>query len=246
MTHLSVNLNKVCLLRNSREGNSPSPLRAARTCIAAGAAGLTLHPRSDARHATLDDVVSFSRLPEVQEGSIELNVEGDLRPELLRLVKETGAQQFTAVPVMPGERTSSRGWRAYDDHEALAAAVAFLKGSRARVSVFCDADRASVDFAARSGAQAVEFYTGDYARLYGSPEMEQILDDLTTAAAHARKLGLRVHAGHDLDTQNLPTLISRLKPDEVSIGHAIMADTLEWGLAETVRRYLAAIQDGLD
>lgn len=245
MTRLSVNLNKVCLLRNSRGSGLPDPLVAARTCIAAGAQGLTLHPRSDARHATLDDVIAFARLPEVEDGRIELNVEGDLRPELIRLVAEIGAQQFTAVPVMPGEVTSTRGWRAYDDHAALKAACDALKGTRARVSVFCDADLRSVEFAARAGAAAVEFYTGDYAKAYGSPEMERLLDGLDAAARYARTLGLNVHGGHDLDTVNLPAIIRRLKPEEVSIGHAILADSLDVGLGETVKRYLLAIQDGL-
>lgn len=243
MTRLSVNLNKVCLLRNSRGGNSPDPLDAARACIAAGAQGLTLHPRADARHATLEDVIAFAALPEVASGAVELNVEGDLRPELMRCAYEVGAHQFTVVPVMPGEVTSSRGWRAYDDHDGLAAAVRFFNG-KLRVSVFCDATETSVAYAARAGADAVEFYTGAFAHAFGTPSGDALLEELGRAADYARSLGLRVHAGHDLDTVNLPACLARLKPDEVSIGHAIIADTLVHGLGPTVTRYLEVMAGG--
>lgn len=243
-TLLSVNLNKVCLLRNSRGAGQPDPLDAARVVIEAGAGGLTLHPRADARHATLDDVIAFSRLPEVADGRIELNVEGDLRDEVIRTAQEVRASQFTAVPVIPGEVTSSRGWRAYDDHGALKACVDQLQ-PHTRVSVFCDLDQRSVDYAARAGAAAVEFYTGDYARAFGTLDMERLLDQLADCAGHARSLGLRVNAGHDLDTRTLPALIRRIAPDEVSIGHAITSDALRHGLGPTVRRYLEAIVEGL-
>lgn len=238
MTRLSVNLNKVCLVRNSRGGNHPDPLAIARICLDAGAAGLTLHPRADARHARLDDVIAFMTLPEVASGAAELNVEGDLRPELMRCALEAGAHQFTVVPVTPGEVTSSRGWRAYDDHEALAAAVRFFNGQM-RVSVFCDATKTSVAYAARAGADAVEFYTGAFAQAYGTPDGEALLEDLGVAADYARELGLRIHAGHDLDTVNLPACLARLRPDEVSIGHAIMAEALVDGFEAVVKRYLA-------
>lgn len=242
-TLLSVNLNKVCLLRNSRGGAAPDPLAAARICIAAGAGGLTLHPRADARHATLDDVVAFAALPEVRDGGIELNVEGDLRPELMRTAKGAGAHQFTVVPVMPGEVTSSRGWRVYDDHAALEAAVGFFAGGP-RVSVFCDATEASVRLAAAAGAHAAEFYTGDYARAFGTPEGGRELERLVAAAGLARSLGLRVNGGHDLTTENLPAFIGAVRPDEVSIGHQIVADALVAGLEATVRAYRAAIDKG--
>lgn len=239
-TLLSVNLNKVCLLRNSRGGGVPDPVEAARICIEAGAGGLTLHPRSDARHATLDDVIAFAALAEVRDGRIELNIEGDLRPELIRTAQQVGASQFTAVPVMPGEVTSSRGWRAYDDHDGLAAAVRALGGSP-RVSVFCDATEASVRLAHAAGAHAVEFYTGHYAHAFGGPDQARHLDDLIAAAAVARGLGMRVNGGHDLTTANLPAFIAAVRPDEVSIGHQIIADALIHGLAATVRAYLDAI-----
>lgn len=238
MSRLSINLNKVCLMRNSRGGNHPDPLEIARLCLAAGAQGLTLHPRADGRHARLEDVIAFAALPEIACGQAELNVEGDLRPELMRCALETGAQQFTVVPVVPGEITSSRGWRAYDDHDALAAAVRFFK-HRVRVSVFCDATRTSINYAARAGADAVELYTGTFAQAYASSEGAIRLDELAETADYARQLGLRVHAGHDLNTSNLPICLARLRPDEVSIGHAILAEALIDGIEAVVKRYLS-------
>jgi pyridoxine 5-phosphate synthase len=240
MTRLSVNLNKVCLLRNSRVGSDPDPVAAAHMVIAAGCHGLTLHPRADARHATLDDVLAFGALEPVASGRIELNVEGDLRPELMRTAVAAGAHQFTVVPVIPGERTSSRGWRAYDDSKDLEAAVRFFAG-RLRVSVFVDPTEASVRLAAAGGADAVEFYTGLYAAASHPAEAERHLADLVRATQVARELGLRVHAGHDLTVANLGPVIAGVAPEEVSIGHAIVGDALEIGLAGATRRFLDAI-----
>src|SRR4051812_21107831 len=127
-TALSVNLNKVALLRNSRGGSRPDPLHMARLSIEAGAEGVTLHPREDARHARLEDVLAFAKLDAIRTGRVELNVEGDLRPDLMRVAIEARAHQFTIVPVMPGEITSTRGWRADDDQKALQDAVAFFAG----------------------------------------------------------------------------------------------------------------------
>lgn len=244
MTRLSVNLNKVALVRNSRDGRDPDTVLAAQVAIDAGAHGLTLHPRADARHATLDDVVAFGRLDAVRSGQVELNVECDPRDAPLRAALAAGAHQVTVVPVMPGERTSSRGWRAYDDAEALAKVVR-LCANGPRVSLFVDADQDAVRRAAAAGVQAVEFYTGPYAAAYGAPDMERILDELAEAAALARTLGLRVHAGHDLTTRNLGALVRRVRPDEVSIGHALIGDALFHGLGPAVRLFLDAIEEAL-
>src|SRR5437868_11217211 len=161
-TNLSVNLNKVALLRNSRGGRRPDPLHIARLSIEAGAEGVTLHPREDARHATLEDVLAFSKLEAVRDGRVELNVEGDLRPELMRTALAAKAHQFTIVPVMPGEITSTRGWRPYDDQALLKQAVEFFAGGP-RLALFIDAEEESVRLAAAAGVQAVELYTGLYA-----------------------------------------------------------------------------------
>ncbi|MEN3327681.1 MAG: pyridoxine 5-phosphate synthase [Acidobacteriota bacterium] len=237
---LSVNLNKVALLRNSRDIGVPNLIDAARVVIDNGANGVTLHPRADARHATLDDVLAIAEMPEVKSGTIEFNIEGDLRPELLRLAKAVKATQFTVVPVTPGELTSRRGWRAYDDQNVLVQTVENFHGV-SRVSVFCDAADASVRLAAGAGVDAVEFYTGDYALSFGTPRGDEFLAQLEQAANLARTLGLRVHAGHDLTQENLPALIKRIRPDELSIGHAIISESLSKGLAQVVREYVACV-----
>lgn len=242
-TTLSVNLNKVAWLRNARDIGAPDLVEAGRLAIKNGARGLTVHPRADARHITLDDVLSVADIPEIKSGSVEYNIEGDLRPELLRLAKAVRPTQLTVVPVTPGELTSRRGWRAYDDQSALEAAVRLFEGV-SRVSVFSDATEASVRLAAAAGVAAVEFYTGDYATAFGTPDGEKLLDDLERAAILARERGLRVHAGHDLNLINLPPLLKRIQPDELSIGHAIIAEALFKGLGQTVREYAACIGEG--
>ena len=239
---LSVNLNKVALLRNARDIGIPDVADVARVVIESGAKGLTVHPRADARHITLDDVLAIAALPEVRSGAVEFNIEGDLRPELLRLAKSVKATQFTVVPVIAGELTSSRGWRAYDDQDALEAAVAHFRGV-SRVSVFSDATEHSISLAAAAGVDAVELYTGDYARAAGTHRAEELLAQLEQAAALARSLGLRVHAGHDLDLSNLPLLLRRVRPDELSIGHAIISEAVYKGIGQTVRDYIACVAD---
>jgi len=241
-TTLSVNLNKVALLRNSRDIGEPNLIDAARVAIENGAHGITVHPRADARHSTLDDVLAIAGMPEIKSGAIEFNVEGDLRPELIRLVKAVKATQFTAVPVTPGELTSRRGWRAYDDPDALAATVKNFAGV-CRVSVFCDAAEASVNLAAAAGVDAVEFYTGDYAMAFGTARGDELLDQLEQVTNLARSRGLRVHAGHDLNLENLPPLLKRLRPDELSIGHAIISESIFKGLGPVVRAYAACVKD---
>jgi pyridoxine 5-phosphate synthase len=202
-----------------------------------------LHPREDARHATLEDVLAFAKLEAIRDGRVELNVEGDLRPELMRTALAAKAHQFTIVPVMPGEVTSTRGWRAYDDQAALRDAVSFFAGGP-RLALFIDAEEESVRLAAAAGMHAVELYTGPYATNFGSDAASRHLDALVEAAGFARSLGLRVNGGHDLDTVNLPAFIGRVRPDEVSIGHALTADALEQGWQTSVRAYRAAIAMG--
>ena len=242
MTNLSINLNKIALLRNSRGGDYPRLLDYARQALDLGAHGLTLHPRADARHARLDDVLDLAALPQIAGGERELNVEGDLRPELINLVGSAAVAQFTVVPVVAGEITSSRGWRAYDDHQLLRSSVAHLRATapRLRVSVFCDPSTESVRLAQACGIDAVEFYTGHYAN--DGARRSQHLQDLQRAVDYARSFDLRVHLGHDLDLDNLPEILAKLRPEEVSIGHALCCDALQMGFGEAVRRYLAAVQ----
>ena len=243
MTKLSVNLNKIALLRNSRGGNQPNLVDYANIALACGADGITIHPRADARHATLDDVIALSQLSPVQKGAAELNVEGDLRDELLRTVQYTRVQQYTVVPVMPGEITSSRGWRGYDDHSRLSTAITQLRkiDHALRISIFVDANLHSLDLARAAGCDAVEFYTGHYAQAATKKEKKQQLEILESAARYARNDQLRIHAGHDLNLDNLPDLLAAIWPDEVSIGHALMDETLRCGFTAAVEKYLCLI-----
>jgi pyridoxine 5-phosphate synthase len=242
-TLLSVNLNKVALVRNSRGGERPSVVEAARIALAAGAEGLTLHPRLDERHATLRDVADLGALPQVRDGHVELNIEGDFRPPLAEAARAAGAKQFTIVPVAPGEITTQRGWKRRDGMDELRRAVEFF-APRARVSVFVDAEEEGIRMAADAGAGAVEFHTKEYAETFGTPQGERVLDQICRMGDLARSLGLRVNAGHDLDTRNLPLIIRRLRPDEVSIGHALISDAIEVGLPIVTRRFLDALSGG--
>ena len=241
MTAFSVNLDKVALVRNARGENRPDLVEAAQTVIAAGANGLTIHPRADRRHALIEDIADLMALDPVRRGEVELNVEGDLRPELMHAAKDAGAHQFTIVPVTAGEITSNRGWRQSDGDAPLREAVRFF-GSRLRVSVFVDPAEEGVRLAA--SAAAVELYTGPYARAFATPDQQRRLDELTAAADLARSLGLRVHAGHDLDRANLPQLLAAIRPDEVSIGHAVISDAILTGLPEVAADYLRVIRAG--
>lgn len=239
-TKLSVNLNKIALLRNSRDGDSPNLIHAAQSAINSGTDGLTLHPRHDQRHARLDDVVMLASLAEIASGAIELNIEGDLRPELIRLAIALRPTQFTVVPVMPGEKTSHRGWRPYDDDCGLRHLRDKLSANT-RIAVFCDPHPASVITAANAAKiDAVEIYTGSYADDYDDPaRRNQHLDTIAAAAAEGRKRGLRIHAGHDLNLINLPDLFAVTAIDEVSIGHHLTCDALYRGWETVIRDYAA-------
>lgn len=240
MTALSVNLNKVALVRNARGGGVPDVVAAARIAIAQGCAGLTVHPREDARHATLDDVRRLAEMAEVRSGAIELNVEGDLRPELMAVAREVEATQFTAVPVLPGEITTTRGWRSRSDEATLRDAVESFRGI-SRVSLFVDPDPEGIHLAADVGADAIELHTYEYAQAHGTPRHEEVLAGYGRAAAVARSLGLRVHAGHDLDLSNLGPFLDRIHPDEVSIGHALISRAILTGLEGVTREYVELI-----
>lgn len=237
MTHLSVNLNKVALVRNARGGGVPDVVAAARLAIEQGCDGLTVHPREDARHATLDDVRRLAALDEVKSGAIELNVEGDLRPELMAVVREVGATQFTAVPVLPGEITTTHGWRSRGDEPALRKAIDYFRG-RSRVSLFADPEPEGIHLAADVGANAIELHTYDYAQAYSTPRQEEVLERYAQAAEVARSRGLRVHAGHDLDLENLEAFLDRIRPEEVSIGHALVSRAILVGLEVVTREYV--------
>jgi len=238
---LSVNLNKVATVRNSRGGAVPSVVEAARVTIEAGAPGVTLHPRADARHVTFADVRDVAALLAERAG-VELNIEGDPRDDLLALVLEVRPAQCTLVPVLPGEITSQAGWPP-DAGGAVERAVDTLRAAGIRVSLFVDPDAAAIRWASRVGGDRVELYTEPFARAFerGEDPAREAFGRYAGAAELARSLGLGVNAGHDLDLRNL-RMFGRLPYlDEVSIGHALVSHALFVGLERSVKDYLAVL-----
>ena len=251
MTVLSVNLNKIAVLRNSRGGTLPDIVSAARTCIDAGCAGITVHPRPDARHVRHADVSSLSRLLTEEFPGIELNIEGnpfapprDGYPGLLAMVDETGASQCTLVPDSDAQLTSDHGFDLPREAARLQPLVTRLKSMGSRVSVFVDAGTTDFAAAVDIGVDRIEIYTGPYADGFSNEKTRgAALAACRITAAAARDAGLAVNAGHDLDRVNLPPLIAAVPwLAEVSIGHALVADALDMGLDATVRAYLHALQ----
>jgi len=237
---LSVNVNKVATLRNSRGGTVPSVLDAVRVCIDAGAPGITVHPRADARHITHADVSDIAAYLKPLKRRVEFNIEGDPRPDLLQLVHAVKPDQCTLVPVKPGEITSQAGWSADTPRDALARVVSDLRGDGVRVSLFVDPVEASIRWAAAMGADRVELYTEPFARAFerGDAHGRESFAEYTQAAELAHSLGLGVNAGHDLDLDNLVQFRRLPHLDEVSIGHALISHALFVGLARSVREYL--------
>ena len=240
MVKLSVNVNKIATVRNSRGGAIPSVLEAVSVCLAAGTPGITVHPRADARHITAEDVREIAAVLGPLKGRIEFNVEGDPRPDLLALVQEVRPDQCTLVPVRPGEITSQAGWSPDTPRAELAATIKDLKARGIRVSLFVDPQLPPVKWAAELGADRIELYTEPFARAFehGVDAAHASFGEYVKAATHAHELGLGVNAGHDLDLENL--VIFRRLPylDEVSIGHALISHALFVGLAQAVREYL--------
>lgn len=238
---LSVNLNKVALLRNSRGGSNPSPRVAATTCLDAGASGITLHWREDNRHARASDVRDLRAL--CAERGVEFNLEGDLREELIALACEIRVDQCTLVPVTPGEITSDHGFSLPRESALIMPTIARLNDRGIRTSIFMDANPGGIEQAAKTGARRIEIYTGPYAEAREATRAEAEFVRVRDTARAAAVFGLGVNAGHDLDLRNLPRLAREVPEiNEASIGHAIVADALYLGLAETIRRYVKAAQ----
>lgn len=243
MTRLSVNLNKVALLRNQRPLGIPSVTGCARIAIEAGAHGLTVHPRPDERHIRAHDVHELAELLGPYS-HIELNIEGNPFENALDLVRAVRPHQFTMVPDDPGASTSDHGWDLARDGRRLESLVREVKALGVRVSLFMDAE-ADMAAAARVGADRVELYTEPYARAFGTRAEAEMLERYASAARAAREAGLGVNAGHDLNQQNLPVFLRAVPGvQEVSIGHALTADALLDGWAKTVRNYLVATGHG--
>jgi pyridoxine 5-phosphate synthase len=240
-TALSVNLNKVALVRNTRHLGIPSVVRAATLCLEAGAHGITVHPRPDARHIRADDVRDLHQLLQSRPGA-EFNIEGNPFHNLMDFVRELRPQQCTFVPDTEGQFTSDHGWDLAADADRLRPVIAEAQALGVRVSLFMDPQPQAMAAARAVGADRVELYTEHYASAFGTARQSDVVLGYAQAARAAQAAGLGVNAGHDLNRDNL-TAFLRAVPGvrEVSIGHALIADALELGYAATVRAYLDCI-----
>ncbi|MBD5263373.1 MAG: pyridoxine 5'-phosphate synthase [Bacteroides sp.] len=236
MTRLSVNINKVATIRNARGENNPDLVSFALACEAAGAQGITVHPRPDERHIRRSDV------PQLKKAiSTELNIEGYPSEDFIRLVLETLPAQVTLVPDAPGQLTSNHGWDVVGNFEMLSGIIKRFKEAGIRVSVFVDPDSVQVLEAKIAGADRVELYTKAYADYY-SKNREAAIAPFVEAASAARVCGIGLNAGHDLSLENLSYFIETIPwVDEVSIGHALICDALYLGINATVKAYLACL-----
>lgn len=245
MIRLSVNVNKVATLRNSRGGNVPGVIDAVRVCLHAGAPGITVHPRADERHITRQDVRDIAAELAPLRETVEFNIEGDPRPDLLDLAVEVRPHQCTLVPVHPGEITSQAGWSPETSRTAMQRTIDRLHSAGVRVSLFVDPEPAPVRWAADLGADRIELYTEPFARAFerGGAELERSLEKYGAAARLANELGLGVNAGHDLDLRNLIPFRKLAHLNEVSIGHALISRALFVGLESVVGEYLAVLNE---
>lgn len=241
MINLSVNVNKVATLRNARGGDEPNVVQAAQTCIDAGCQGITVHPRADERHIRRGDVHDLAAML-----SVEFNIEGDPRPDLLDLACEVKPDQCTLVPVSPGEVTSDHGWDVQQDATMLRAAIVRLQAEGIRVSLFMDPDPEPMADAAALGADRVEIYTAPYAWARTPEEIDREFDRVRQAHDAALDAGMELNAGHDLNVQNLPRLQSLPGIKEVSIGHALIAHAIYVGLDRAVKDFLKACGQSAD
>ncbi len=241
---LSVNLNAVAMLRNRRDLPWPSVTGLGRAALAAGAAGLTVHPRPDQRHIRFSDLGEIRALIDDEFPQAEFNIEGFPSEAFLDLVEKHQPEQVTLVPDDPTQATSDHGWEFVSKSDFLAPIVARLKAGGMRVSLFADPDPLGYERAKAIGADRVELYTGPYGATYDDPAAAvHELDRLEKAANVATALGLAINAGHDLTVDNLPALVKRVPQlNEVSIGHGLTADALMYGMPTTVSRYIAALR----
>ena len=240
-TALSVNLNKVALVRNTRHLGIPSVTRAAVLCLEAGAAGITVHPRPDARHIRTHDVHDLAALLKDWPDR-EFNIEGNPFHNLMDFVREVRPHQVTFVPDSEGQFTSDHGWAFPQDAERLKPLIAEAKALGVRVSLFMDPIPEAMAAAKAVGADRVELYTETYASAYGTPKQAEVLSAFQATAEAALKVGLGINAGHDLNRDNLHTFLATVPGvQEVSIGHALIADALELGYTATVRAFIACM-----
>jgi pyridoxine 5-phosphate synthase len=236
MTRLSVNINKVATLRNARGGDTPNVEQFAQDCELFGAEGITVHPRPDERHIRRADVHVLKSLVKT-----EFNIEGNPEQDFIDLVLSVKPEQVTLVPDARDQLTSNHGWDTQAHQAKLSAIIQLFKKAGIRVSVFVDADPLMVKFAAKTGADRVEVYTVPYAELYDQ-DPQQAIDMYRPAAMMARELGIGLNAGHDLNLRNLEAFVKAFPwVDEVSIGQALIADALYFGIQETIKKYKYAL-----
>jgi pyridoxine 5-phosphate synthase len=242
VTKLSINLNKFALLRNSRGGKMPDVLDVARRCLAAGADGITVHPRPDQRHARYSDVRELSSLIRGQPG-VELNVEGEPSERFIEVVLETRPHQCTLVPDAPEQLTSDHGWDVLANSERLEGVIARLQGVGIRVSLFLDPVLEQVTAAAETRADRIELYTAAYAEAFETRDPSAVVARYRDAARRASDLGLGVNAGHDLNLENLGFFLEHV-PNvlEISVGHAFVCESFDFTLEGTHARYLAIVR----
>ena len=237
MVNLSVNLNKVALIRNSRGANYPDLTKVAKDCEMFGAQGITVHPRPDERHARYSDLAALKEIVKT-----EFNVEGYPSERFLKEVEQVAPHQCTLVPDPPGALTSDTGWDTLKHMDLLSDVIARLKSRGIRVSIFLNPDVRQLEGALKTGTDRIEFYTGPYARDFNLDRQEAI-SPYRIAAIRANELGLGINAGHDLNLENLE-FFRRHIPNlqEVSIGHALISDALYYGLHNTIQMYLAQLK----
>ncbi len=234
---LSVNINKIALLRNSRGNNTPDILKFAADCERFGADGITIHPRPDERHIKYQDAFDLKKMV-----GTELNIEGYPDERFLRMVEEVKPHQCTLVPDLPGALTSDHGWDTITHRQMLTDIVRRLHDKGIRVSLFIDTDAALIDAAKTTGAERIELYTGPYAHDY-SNDREKAITEYKRAAKHCKEIGLGVNAGHDLNLENLGYFYQEIEGLlEVSIGHALVRDCLYYGLENVVGMYKKLLQ----
>lgn len=239
MTHLSVNINKIATLRNARGGNNPDVIKVALDCEKFGADGITVHPRPDERHITYKDVHDLKKVL-----TKEFNIEGNPTEEkFVKLVLDTKPHQVTLVPDVQGQLTSDHGWDTIKHQDYLIKTIAVFKNAGIRVSIFVDPIIAMVEAAAITGTDRIELYTESYATAFTNGNKETAIVSYTEAANLAHKLGLGINAGHDLDLQNLAYFKNAVPHlNEVSIGHALVCDSLYLGLHNTIQLYKRQLQ----
>jgi len=237
MTQLSVNLNKIALLRNSRGRDYPNVVEFAKKFIDLGVHGITVHPRQDERHITIQDTIDLGKLL-ADNHEVEFNIEGYPSEQFLSLVEQTRPTQCTLVPDSPEQLTSDHGWDLTQHKKTVTDICTRLSSSGIRPTIFLDPEIADVRLAAETGTQRIELYTEAYAATYGTTQEEKVLGKYREAASEATQLGLELNAGHDLDLNNLAKFLSIKNILEVSIGHALMVECIEQGIESVTRQYL--------